>query len=62
MKRSAGAAIVAAAHQAFVELGFARTTTAVVAARAKISKRSIYELFADRTRPVRRRHPASAAT
>lgn len=42
-------AILAAAHEAFVELGFARTTTAIVAARAKVSKRSIYELFADKT-------------
>ncbi|MFT3802336.1 MAG: TetR/AcrR family transcriptional regulator [Burkholderiaceae bacterium] len=41
--------ILAAAHDAFVELGFARTTTAEVAARAKVSKRSIYEVFADKT-------------
>jgi len=41
--------IVKAAHGAFVELGFARTTTAVVAARARVSKRAIYELFEDRT-------------
>ena len=41
--------IVTAAHEAFVELGFARTTTAVVAARAKVSKRSIYEVFRDKT-------------
>lgn len=41
--------IVSAAHEAFVELGFARTTTAVVAARAKVSKRSIYEVFGDKT-------------
>lgn len=41
--------IVRAAHEAFVELGFARTTTAVVAARAKVSKRSIYEVFGDKT-------------
>lgn len=41
-------AIVSAAQDVFVELGFARTTTAIVAARAKTSKRSIYELFADR--------------
>lgn len=43
------AAIVKAAHEAFVELGFARTTTAIVAARAKVSKRSLYELFEDKT-------------
>src|SRR6202012_4216081 len=41
--------IVTAAHEAFVELGFARTTTAVVATRAKVSKRSIYEVFRDKT-------------
>lgn len=41
-------AIVAAAREAFIELGFARTTTSVVAARAKTSKRSIYALFADK--------------
>jgi AcrR family transcriptional regulator len=37
--------IVQGAHGAFVELGFARTTTAVVAARAKVSKRALYDLF-----------------
>lgn len=37
--------IVAGAHQAFVELGFARTTTAIVAAKAKVSKRSLYAFF-----------------
>lgn len=42
-------AIIRGAHEAFVELGFGRTTTAVVAARAKVSKRSIYEVFADKT-------------
>ncbi|MFK4447614.1 AcrR family transcriptional regulator [Caballeronia udeis] len=41
--------ILAAAREAFVELGFARTTTAEVAARAKVSKRAIYEAFANRT-------------
>lgn len=41
--------ILGAARDAFVELGFARTTTAVVAARARVSKRSIYEAFADKT-------------
>jgi AcrR family transcriptional regulator len=40
--------ILAAAREAFVELGFARTTTAEVAARAKMSKRAIYEVFASR--------------
>jgi AcrR family transcriptional regulator len=42
-------AILQAAHEAFVELGFAGTTTAIVAARAKVSKRTIYESFADKT-------------
>jgi AcrR family transcriptional regulator len=42
-------AIVQAARQAFIELGFVHTTTAIVAARAKVSKRSIYELFQDKT-------------
>jgi AcrR family transcriptional regulator len=41
-------AILAAAKDAFVELGFARTTTEVVAAKAKVSKRSIYEVFTDK--------------
>jgi AcrR family transcriptional regulator len=41
--------ILRAAHEAFVELGFAGTTTAIVAARAKMSKRTIYESFADKT-------------
>lgn len=40
--------ILAAAREAFVELGFAHTTTAEVAARAKVSKRAIYEVFANR--------------
>ena len=40
--------IIAAAFDAFVELGFAKTTTAVVAAKAKVSKRTIYEVFADK--------------
>lgn len=42
-------AILQAAHAVFVEVGFAGTTTAAVAARAKVSKRSIYESFADKT-------------
>ncbi|OCP20540.1 MULTISPECIES: TetR family transcriptional regulator [unclassified Ensifer] len=33
---------------AFVELGFTRTTTATVAAKAKVFKRSIYEVFSDK--------------
>lgn len=37
--------ILEGAHEAFVELGFARTTTAVVATRAKVSKRALYALF-----------------
>lgn len=37
--------ILDGAHQAFVELGFARTTTAVVAAKAKVSKRALYTYF-----------------
>jgi AcrR family transcriptional regulator len=37
--------IVEGAHRAFIELGFARTTTAVVAAKAKVSKRALYTLF-----------------
>jgi AcrR family transcriptional regulator len=37
--------ILEGAHQAFVELGFARTTTAVVAAKAKVSKRALYAYF-----------------
>ncbi|MBO9187044.1 TetR/AcrR family transcriptional regulator [Rhizobium sp. K1/93] len=42
-------AILGAAQEAFVELGFSRTTTQVVAAKAKVSKRSIYEVFTDKT-------------
>ncbi|SCM76295.1 Transcriptional regulator, TetR family [uncultured Pleomorphomonas sp.] len=41
--------ILRAAHEAFVELGFSRTTTALVAARARVSKRDIYSLFATKT-------------
>ncbi|RYC33643.1 TetR/AcrR family transcriptional regulator [Lichenibacterium minor] len=43
------AAIVDAASRAFVELGFAATTTEVIAARARVSKRAIYDLFAGKT-------------
>jgi len=42
-------AIVRAAHAVFVEVGFARATTAAIAARAQVSKRSIYDSFADKT-------------
>ncbi|MBO0128468.1 TetR/AcrR family transcriptional regulator [Agrobacterium sp. OT33] len=42
-------AVTKAAHEAFVELGFGKTTTAVIAAKAKVSKRAIYEFFSDRT-------------
>lgn len=42
-------AILQGALEAFVELGFARTTTAEIAARSRVSKRSIYEVFADKT-------------
>jgi AcrR family transcriptional regulator len=42
-------AILRAAHEAFVELGFGQTTTAVVAAKARVSKRSIYQSFANKT-------------
>ncbi|MFG1412055.1 TetR/AcrR family transcriptional regulator [Xanthobacter sp. VTT E-85241] len=42
-------AIVKAAHETFIELGFGRTTTAAVAARAKVSKRAIYQFFKNQT-------------
>ena len=38
--------IVDRAFEAFVELGFAGATTDVIAARAQVSKREIYDLFA----------------
>jgi len=41
--------ILQAARGVFTEAGFARTTTAAVAARAHVSKRSIYEVFAGKT-------------
>jgi AcrR family transcriptional regulator len=41
--------ILAAAHEVFVDLGFARATTSIIAAKAKVSKRSIYDLFTDKT-------------
>ena len=41
--------ILRAAHGAFVEIGFTRTTMALVAAKARVSKRDIYSLFATKT-------------
>lgn len=41
-------AIVQGAYSAFLELGFAQTTTAEVARRARVSKRAIYEVFANK--------------
>lgn len=41
--------IIKGAYEAFIELGFARTTTAVIAAKARVSKRSIYEAFSNKT-------------
>ncbi|QTF09159.1 TetR/AcrR family transcriptional regulator [Brenneria izadpanahii] len=41
--------IIKGAYEAFIELGFARTTTAVIAAKARVSKRSIYEVFSNKT-------------
>ncbi|TCW15268.1 TetR family transcriptional regulator [Raoultella sp. BIGb0138] len=38
-------AIVEGAYRAFIELGFAQTSTAEVARRAKVSKRTLYEVF-----------------
>ena len=40
--------IIEHAYRAFVELGFAETSTAEVARRAKISKRTLYEIFSDK--------------
>ncbi|HCD1815706.1 TPA: TetR/AcrR family transcriptional regulator [Klebsiella pneumoniae] len=40
--------IIQGAYSAFLELGFAQTTTAEVARRASVSKRSIYEVFTDK--------------
>lgn len=40
--------IVQSAYRAFVELGFANTSTAEVARRAKVSKRTLYEVFNDK--------------
>ena len=41
-------AIIAHAYRAFIELGFASTSTAEIAQRAKISKRTLYEVFSDK--------------
>ncbi len=40
--------IINSACQAFTELGFAQTSTAEIARRAKISKRTLYEAFTDK--------------
>lgn len=40
--------IIKAAYQVFVEEGFAGSTTTAIAAKARISKRSIYEVFTDK--------------
>lgn len=40
--------IIESAYRAFVELGFASTSTAEVARRAKVSKRTLYEVFSDK--------------
>ncbi|MCX8964800.1 TetR/AcrR family transcriptional regulator [Erwinia psidii] len=40
--------IIASAYRAFIELGFANTSTAEVARRAKVSKRTLYEVFSDK--------------
>ena len=40
-------AILDAAYSSFLELGFSRTTTAEIAARARLSKRTIYEIFSN---------------
>ncbi|KAA9001335.1 TetR/AcrR family transcriptional regulator [Affinibrenneria salicis] len=41
--------IIMAAYGAFIELGFSRTTTAVIAARARVSKRALYQFFSSKT-------------
>jgi len=43
------AMIIKGAHEVFIEHGFLNTTTAMVATAAKVSKRSIYEVFANKT-------------
>lgn len=42
-------AILTAAREAFIELGFAGTSTVTIATKARVSKRSIYEVFTDKT-------------
>ncbi|WLT64397.1 TetR/AcrR family transcriptional regulator [Escherichia coli] len=41
-------AIVIGAYSAFIELGFAQTSTTEIARRAKVSKRTIYEVFSNK--------------
>lgn len=41
-------AILEHAYLAFIELGFASTSTAEIAQRARISKRTLYEIFSDK--------------
>ncbi|MFN4451343.1 TetR/AcrR family transcriptional regulator [Klebsiella michiganensis] len=41
--------VLDAAYHAFIEYGFARTTTSDIAARAGISKRAIYDVFSNKT-------------
>lgn len=41
--------ILAAATEVFIEMGFTAATTAGIAARAKVSKRTLYEAFSDKT-------------
>jgi Transcriptional regulator len=41
--------ILEAAYHAFIESGFARTSTADIARRANVSKRTIYEVFSTKT-------------
>jgi len=41
--------ILQAACEIFIEVGFIPATTAAIAARAKVSKRAIYEVFRDKT-------------
>ncbi|WKX26123.1 TetR/AcrR family transcriptional regulator [Tatumella ptyseos] len=40
--------IIGHAYRAFIELGFAQISTAEIARRAKISKRTLYETFSDK--------------
>ena len=43
--RPARERIMSAAMEAFMELGFARTSTLEIATRAQVSKRELYTLF-----------------